>query len=480
MNNREGEMDSKTHRRRLRNLLDVHRITRACLREHAIGEYLAGQVTYNLGEYPAPLSLAPMEYDHSLLKELSEHGVTLIQIHEEWNDSQRCLGADKLTSHDPEGLREFVDLVHSLGMKVILYASTGFFEASDPDFKPEWAIHPNTHLVEMYFDYALCSPASPEWRAYILPRLERLMDEYGLDGLYDDLGYTALYQHQPMPPTHISLSEETPEHDAALEDLLGLVMNLVHKRGGILKIHYGAATAPACTRKVYDYLWVGESVEDLDNLRVKVKSISPYVVPCPDMSRAVIEREDDFYLHFVPYMQFPLRVDGRPFTGERSAVKGMNYRRGEECFWTRHFRTAWRHYQAYPDAPPMYGCWDSFPGRPEARALWLHHFDLYRPMVKEGTYVWVEIKDTKLFKGINTDELTASLFVNDEVYLVLANYGRTASEITSGWTWQDRETGRVSKILRIPPRKVLYFQRVEEQESVVSINEGEVSEKVLF
>ena len=67
-------------------------MVRSCRREHWVGEYQAGQVIYNLGEYPAPFSIRPTEYDHQLLSEFAERGVSLIQIHFEWCDTQRCLG----------------------------------------------------------------------------------------------------------------------------------------------------------------------------------------------------------------------------------------------------------------------------------------------------------------------------------------------------------------------------------------------------
>ena len=164
-------MNTEYHRRRLTNLRDANDAVSSCMAEHRIGEYLAGQVIYNLGEYPLPFSIAPTEYDEALLQQFADHGVGLIQLHEEWNDSQRVLGADKFSSHDEPGLARFIELVHSLGMKIILYASTGFFEATDPDFDPAWA-HPDAHLIELWYDYARCSPASPGWRAYLLPHLE--------------------------------------------------------------------------------------------------------------------------------------------------------------------------------------------------------------------------------------------------------------------------------------------------------------------
>ncbi|MDD5679447.1 MAG: hypothetical protein PHW60_15875 [Kiritimatiellae bacterium] len=452
-------MDAAYHRRRLRNLAEAGQAVCTCFREQAIHGYLAGQVTYNLGEYPAPFSIGPTQYDEHLLRQFAEHGVHLIQIHEEWCDSQRRLGADKLSSHDPEGLGRFVELAHSLGLKVILYASTGFFEATDPDFDPEWA-HPKAHLVELFYDYAECSPAHPGWRAYVLPRLERVITEYGVDGLYNDMGYFPLHKLDLDPTVHISPAPETPECDAAAEDLLGLVMDLVHRHGGILKIHVDTQRS-VVRNGLYDYLWVGEGVRDLDGLCRNTRGLKPYVVPCPDMSRAVIQDENDLYLYSVPYLQFPLRVDGRPCTGQRAAVNGMNYRRGEKCFWTRHMRMVWRNFQEHPDMPPMYGWWDSFPGRPEGRSRWLHHFDLYRPMVKNGSRAWLEIRDSSLFFSKIPDEVTVSLFVNDAMYLVLANYGKSPVDIVSRWQWRNRETGQTGDTLTLMPGTLRYYERAD-------------------
>ena len=214
-----------------RNLADAHAAVDDCLRLHFIRDYIPGQVTYNLGEYPNRFSIRPTEYDAELLATLADSGVGLIQIHEEWNDSMRMLGADKYTSHDPEGLHEFVDLVHSLGMKIIPYASTGFFQITDPDFREEWFNAEKTRLIEMYFDYAHCSPASASWREYILPRFERILDQYGFDGLYDDLGYRDLSE-LPVPDGQVA---PAPYPHAAIEDLLALVMDMCHERGGEIR-----------------------------------------------------------------------------------------------------------------------------------------------------------------------------------------------------------------------------------------------------
>ncbi len=117
-------------------------------------------------------------------------------------------------------------------------------------------------------------------------------------------------------------------------------------------------------------------------------------MPCPDLSRAHFQNEDELYLHTIPYMQFPLRVDGRPVTGERGMVPGIDY--GNDL-WTEHFKRIHEHYLAHPEGPHVYGWWDSPGGRPQARERWEHYLSLYRPMIADDTWCWIEIQESGLF-----------------------------------------------------------------------------------
>ncbi len=443
-------------RRRMQNLRECHEVVEDCLRVHFVRNYLPGQVTYNLGEYPKRFSIAPTEYDAELLATFADHGVELIQIHEEWNDSQRVLGATKYTSHDPEGLRQFVDLVHELGMKIIPYVSTGFFDVRDPDFREEWYDPARSVLVELYFRYARCAPTSPSWRAYLLPRLARILDDYGFDGLYNDMGYYGPAEDLPLPEGHV---RPAPWPHAAIEDLLALVMDMCHERGGVFKCH-GVPPELEAHTPVYDYLWVGEGVQDLDRMRRDSRLREPYVTPCPDMSRAQVVDEHDLYRYTIPYMQFPLRVDGRPMTGERGCVEGLQYQPADKDFWTRHCLAIWDHYRRHPDGPYSYGWWDSVPGRPEARRIWLDYLDLYRPMVANGSRAWLEIRRGSLFSAPVPEDVCASLFANEEIYLVLANYGDTVHELSSRWWWKDRQTGEQAGTWRLKPREMRLLRRI--------------------
>lgn len=416
------------HRRRLENIAIGQRTIRSCMRKHLITSYLPGQCCYNLGEYPAKKIWNPDEWDEQELDRLYDHGIRLVQVHEEWNDSQRLFGGHKFAPANPEGFRRFADMVHRRKMKLIVYVSSGYFDRKDPDFRQEWS-RPQS-LREIYFHYAACSPASASWRAYLLQRIVRILDDYGVDGLYNDLGYRKLAGN-PHPPTgdEVPAFDERPDHDGALADLLALIYEEVNRRGGIVKVHASATNRPQTELKIYDYLWVGEGAREGDRFREAVKDHPPYVVPCLDMSRARVEKEDDLYLHAIPYLQFPLLLAGRPFTGERAMVPGIEYPPEEKCFWTRHLRNMARYRQEHPDGPYSYGWWDSVPGRPEAQPTHRRWLQQYLPMVEEGTWAWLQIADSDLFAQPLAGGVVASVFANRDLYLALANYSQSPAEV---------------------------------------------------
>jgi hypothetical protein len=453
--------NAEDEKRRLLHTAECERGISRCRRRHLIGDYIPGQAVYNLGEYPALKPWELNEKHEKLLSDLSASGVGLIQLHEDWSDSLRLFGADKFTPPNKAAFQKFVRMVHDRGMKVIVYASTGFFDRRDRDFQREWARKPD--LVEIYWQYAWCSPASPGWRAYVLPRIFRIMEEYGVDGLYDDLGYMPLYRGAPERRTgwmdwdertgdfvvaeigddgptadEVMAFTESPERDGALQDLLGIVYSEVKRRGGIFKIHQGANSQPQTDQKIYDYLWVGESVRNIDLMREAVKDHLPYVVPCLDMSRARIDREDELYLSSIPYMQFPLLLAGKPFTGERGSVPGIKYPPAEKCFWTGHTRRIWKFYQEHPEGPHSYGWWDSCPGRPEAGPTYFRWLDLYRPMVEEGTRAYIDMAESNFFKSQIGQGVVASAFANRNLYLVLANFTDRPVRVETRASWRSR------------------------------------------
>ena len=461
-------MDSGNHRRRLKNLADAYASIGKCLRHHYIGNYEFGQAFYNLGEYPENFSMAPKEYDYKKLEKMASEGVSIILFLEEWNDSQRLLGGDKFTAHDKAGFKDFINLCHSYGMKVLPYLSSGYFESRDPDYDPKWS-HTACKMYGLYHRYQACCPASPEWRSYLLPRAKNILEEYGADGFWLDLGYPVWdrpeFMGRPMPcydgrekerNGHISPSSESPEHDSALEDLLCIIYNMTHRSGGIIGMHYGYDVRVATSEKIYDYVMVGETIVELDQLREKIKNWQPYVITSCDMRVANVYDEKELYLHSIPYMQFPIRLDGRPMTGKRGMVPDVDYYK--ECPYIEYMHNIWDFYQKNPQGPYSYMLWDSYPPRAGRHETWAYYYHLYHPMVTSGSRAWLDIQDSSLFASMLPENVNASLFVNDRTYLVLANYGTKTRLISTCNQWRDRESSLCGRDWNLSGRSIRFLE----------------------
>jgi len=451
---------AEDHRRRLQNIGACTREIRKCLRKHLVTNYLPAQCVYNLGEYPSRKPWEPGEYDEQELDRLKDHGIQLIQVMDEWNDRYGLFGGNKFTAVNPGGFRRFVAMVHKRGIKILAYASSGYFNASDPDYRKEWT-QPGDG-IDPWWDLARCSPASPEWRAYALPRMVRILDEYGVDGLYNDWGYVPNADKnkiQKPAKDAVVAFEETPQYDGAASDLLHLIYSEVKRRGGIYKVHADFSNEPRTGGiPVYDYLWVGENVDNADGLRESVKNHTPYVVPCLDMRFAKIKNHDEPFLHSIPYMQFPAILAGRPLTGERAVVPIPRLPGVKE---NGAYQKAWEYYQAHPNGPYIYGGWDANPPRAETRPTHARWLKRYLPLVEEGTWAWLEIGDSSLFARPLPEKVVASAFVNRESYLVFANYGQTPAEIetSANYVSTDQPTAAPGKRWNLPPRSLQILQR---------------------
>ena len=438
------------HRKRIDNINEAAKGNRNYTFRHRIHDYMPGQVTYNLGDYPARFSIEPTEYDYNLLKSMAENGVELIQIHEEWNDAIRHLGADKFTSFDPEGMQKFVDLCHYFGIKIIPYISSGYFSANDPDFKDSFIIG-DYSIRSSYYHLHKCNPSSAEWREYLLPRTFAAVDKYGFDGIYNDWGFDGInrYPRDERGVTHF-------EYETEIEDLLSLIYGEVKKRGGIYKLHADYNSAPKCFDRVYDYLWIGEGVKGSD--AGIGKEFLPYVVPCWHMSYKGEFDPDFYYASVIPFMQFPLLKHGRPMLGTSINEDNIDYCRdtnGEYAYAQK--------IQAYmkenPDGPFIYSLWSSIPDDPDEYDRWSKYLALYRPMVKESSVAYIEIKDCDSIVSEVPSDVIVSQFVNDDIYMVVSNLSDKEYALDLKQEWTDRVSGDKKMTFTIKPGTILFLMK---------------------
>lgn len=444
------------HFQRIQNLREAQRDVKTYSHKYRVKNYMQGQVIYNLGDYPSRFSIAPTEYDYNLLKSYAESGIKLIQIHEDWCDAIRFLGADKYSCHDPEGLQKFVDLCHEVGLKIIPYVSSGYFHEQDPDFTEDFT-RSDTRCEYIHFNYRECYPGSAHWREYIIPRTFAVMEKYGFDGIYNDMGYDGLSirEREVMAEGREICPEDIP-YDPELEDLLMTLKNGVHERGGIYKVHFSRNFQPPCKEQVYDYLWIGENVGDIAK-SAYTRGYAPYVVPCPDYKFLPKDNPEFFYAMTIPFMQFPLLPHGRAKMGRNLGVPGVKYCDRESDILREHSENIANYVAEHPDGPPIYSEWSPIPGDPGEFDRYREYLGLYLPMTEEGSQVWVQIQDTELLLDPIPEELIVSLFVNENQYLVLSNLRKETCHIRLRDEWTDRRSGISGSQFDVEPGKMRFL-----------------------
>jgi len=441
------------HRQRIENVNSAEIRNRTYFKRHRIIDYLPGQAVYNLGDYPAPFSIEPTDYDREMLSDMAKNGVELIQLHEEWNDPIRHLGADKFTCFDPKGLEHFIDLAHSFGLKVLPYISSGFFNEFDPDFDEKFTVSKKYCIPGMHFKYRKCAVGSPEWRHYLLPRTMAVLDRYDFDGIYNDMGYDGRFvvngglKHGDME-----------DYDPECEDLLCLIYAEVKRRGGIYKLHRSRNNHIPCIDKVYDYLWIGENIH---NVSFGIgKDFGDYIVPCQDKEKMKLQDPEYYFASVIPFMQFPLLTSrGRPLMGKR-IEEDIPYFGNEDGKLGNEYefnKKIGEFMKEHPNGPYTYSLWSSIPDDVEDYPRWCKYLALYRPMVEAGSIAYIELRACDDILSDIPGNVFASMFVNEKKYLVVSNFTGKDYELKLSDPWMDRVSGNWSDTFTVKDGKILFL-----------------------
>ncbi len=377
------------HRIRLENIRLIEKNLKGMLRKDLITHYEPAHYVW------PKVRFDNLREDEAKLKELSEQGVDIIQIWEHFSDffkpdgtlgniyeSDPHQGEWMYRPYDKERAEKFIDLVHKYGMKILPYTSTNFFVRQSPRFEEGWA---SDKMFDLGGRLAHCSALSPGWREQIVRQYATLLDEYDFDGVYIDTGYQRItdysgYMHYYDDEVRTAADEilafpETREYDGGMQDLLGLIYGEVKKRGKILKLHKEGYDTVHADFKVYDYLWVGEAVRNINHIREHSKDYDAYVIPDYNY---VVSSDNERYLNTIPFMQFPVMRDAKMGIGSPDA--------------------------GVPDF--------------ELMVKWLK---LYKTMTSYGTWAYIDVKVPKLIKP-EGEETVVTAFINRDLYVVVANY----------------------------------------------------------
>ena len=183
----------------------------------------------------------------------------------------------------------------------------------------------------------------------------------------------------------------------------------------------------------------------------------PYVVPCPDYKCVTDENYEEFYAQTLPFMQFPLGLDGRPLTADKVNAPGVEY---VQDSLTDFYRQVGAWHDAHPNGPFVYSEWSSIPDNVKNRERWAQYLKLYLPMVEENNICHLNVRESTLIKGKMPEQVYMSLFTGVEQYLCMSNLGAQEEKIVFDGFWQDCESGIAAPQAILQPGRLRFFKKL--------------------
>ena len=161
----------------------------------------------------------------------------------------------------------------------------------------------------------------------------------------------------------------------------------------------------------------------------------------------------------IPFLQFPLLARGRPIDGSRITAEyatyyGTDIKGGFYDFFCR----AREYALAHPDGPHIYSEWSSIPPVADEYPTWSKYLALYQPMVTENSVAYIELRDCADILSPIPDDVYASMFVNEERFLVLSNFTGKDYELKLASPWTNRQTGVVSDTFTVKNESIIFLK----------------------
>lgn len=422
---------AEEHSKRLFHIREAERGITSCAKRELLSHYEPGHYIYPLSAPGKP------EEDEALFRRLKAGGASYIYIWSAWADeANRWNGDPMFVPKNPEEMKDFIDLVHRCGLKILPYTSTNFFNRDSEYFNPDWAYESKYDLIlERKPDdprpdirLAHCSPTSPSWRAHLLRQYGNLLDMFDFDGVYIDSGYlrrcdylSSQRYYEPEPvlvKDEILAFPETANCDGGMEDLLGLIYNEVKHRNKTVTVFKEGCDRFHTQNTVSDYMFAGECAKDIDFVRETIQSF-PHVLL--DFSPPEKIAEDEYYLNTIPFLHFPLLKQLAITVPDQNSI--------------------------IPDF--------------EYALRWL---SLFREMTEDGTWCYGDTKCPSIVSG-DMQNVVCTFYVNRESYLVLANFGKQTAKLLLTGKYREVQpgagNGKVAGSLELHGREIKVLKRTD-------------------
>ena len=84
---------------------------------------------------------------------------------------------------------------------------------------------------------------------------------------------------------------------------------------------------------------------------------------------------------------------------------------------------------------------------------------LYKPMVAENSVAYIELRECDEIISPIRDGVIASMFVNEETYLVVSNLSDAPYTLSLRGKWKNRETGEIISSITLEKEKMCFLVR---------------------
>ena len=140
--------------------------------------------------------------------------------------------------------------------------------------------------------------------------------------------------------------------------------------------------------------------------------------------------------------------------GQNTELANVTYYGGDE---QEFYAAVGEYMKDHPDGPYVYSLWSSIPDDPTEFEVWSYYMKLYAPMTTENSIAFCEIKKSDDIVSDIPENVFASMFVNEETYLVVSNLTGSDYTLKLSSEWTDRESGTTSDTFEIKNNTIVFF-----------------------
>ena len=113
----------------------------------------------------------------------------------------------------------------------------------------------------------------------------------------------------------------------------------------------------------------------------------------------------------------------------------------------------------HPNGPYVHSLWSDVPEDENEYSVWSKYLALYQPMVEENSVAYIEISESEDILSPILPRTPASMFVNEETYLVVSDFSGADYTLDLRGIWQNRENGDKGSSFTVKNGSVIFLVR---------------------